>query len=351
MLEVVLELLFGLQIVLLVDEAFQFFLDLICVRVRFAQLKLRFISSELLIYGLLDANDASVDKRFEVVREEPEGLSVFREFALPVQAVVLLKVEHFLDEQEHLDQPILAELPVAEVLLQPELTRGWVDQRVEHIGLKVHDGHGFWVISRESHPELEHRVLVDALLAEVDTLPVRELWRRVHMVRWHQVDANWRVLLKQLVLQTQRLQSNTGKNRVCGAVLKAVRSDGLRDVGHNSEVTRTALRVNYEWVYTALCQAQTRLDLGRQDDARLRALAQFSRSRHLLGLLREVSHLGASEPGGTWLIHASELVAQEALLGVRDVVHSVEWCGNHRGSFDTRSWFIVHHLDPIYLSC
>ena len=69
-----------------------------------------------------------------------------------------------------------------------------------HLRLEVNNWHGSWIVRRESHPVLEHSILVNALLAEVDTFPVRQLRCGVNVIRWHQVDANWCILLQELVL-------------------------------------------------------------------------------------------------------------------------------------------------------
>ena len=45
--------------------------------------------------------------------------------------------------------------------------------------LEVNYGHGLRVVRRERDAELEHCILIDALLAEVDALPVGELGARV----------------------------------------------------------------------------------------------------------------------------------------------------------------------------
>ena len=88
-------------------------------------------------------------------------------------------MENLLDKEQNLDQPILAELPIAKVSVQPQLPRVIVNQRVVHLRLEVNYGHGLRVVRRERDAELEHCILIDALLAEVDALPVGELGARV----------------------------------------------------------------------------------------------------------------------------------------------------------------------------
>lgn len=88
-------------------------------------------------------------------------------------------MEYLLDKQENLDQPVLTKLPISEVFLKLELSRRAIDQRVEYLRLEMYYWHRFWIVGREGNPEFEDSILVDALLAEVDTLPVGELRARV----------------------------------------------------------------------------------------------------------------------------------------------------------------------------
>ena len=85
-------------------------------------------------------------------------------------------MEYFLDKEKHLDQPVFAHLPVAEIPLELQLPRFIIDKGMEHLGLEVYDWHDLRVISREGYSELESGVLVDTLLHKVDALPVSELW-------------------------------------------------------------------------------------------------------------------------------------------------------------------------------
>ena len=72
----------------------------------------------------------------------------------------------------------------------------------------------FWhrlrIVWWKSHPELEHSVLVDALLNEIDTLPVCELRTDISRQRvcWHQKDTVRGVLLQELVLESKDFKSN-----------------------------------------------------------------------------------------------------------------------------------------------
>lgn len=70
---------------------------------------------ELVVYGSFDTLDASVDKSFEIAVIKVESLAVECVLAHIIQAVVLFKVEDLLDKQEHLDEPIFAELPIAKI--------------------------------------------------------------------------------------------------------------------------------------------------------------------------------------------------------------------------------------------
>ena len=60
---------------------------------------------------------------------------------LPVQAIILLQMENLLDVEEDLDEPVLAELPIAEVTVKLQLSRHRVDQRMEYLCLKVDKRH------------------------------------------------------------------------------------------------------------------------------------------------------------------------------------------------------------------
>ena len=60
---------------------------------------------------------------------------------LPVQAVILLQMENLLDVEEDLNEPVLAELPIAEVTVKLQLPRHRVDQWMEYLCLEVDQGH------------------------------------------------------------------------------------------------------------------------------------------------------------------------------------------------------------------
>ena len=50
-------------------------------------------------------------------------------------------MENLLDVEEDLDEPVLAELPIAEVTVKLQLSRHRVNQRMEYLCLKVDKGH------------------------------------------------------------------------------------------------------------------------------------------------------------------------------------------------------------------
>ena len=60
---------------------------------------------------------------------------------LVLEAVVHLKVENLFDVEEDLDEPVLAELPIAEVTVKLQLPRHRVNQRMEYLCLKVDKRH------------------------------------------------------------------------------------------------------------------------------------------------------------------------------------------------------------------
>ena len=107
-------------------------------------------------------------------------------------------MENLLDVEEDLYEPILAELPIAEVAIKLQLPRHRVDQRMEYLCLKVNKGHRLGVIGRKCDPELYHGILVNALAHKVYSLPVSELstgiiWQRV---RRHEEDPDRCILLE-----------------------------------------------------------------------------------------------------------------------------------------------------------
>ena len=204
-LDVVLHLLFGAmvapQICLLLDSLLDLVNHGVLCWVR--QLHLRLIFGELFVDGPLDALDASVDEGLKVVCVVIESLFVACLVALAFQAIVLFEVEDLLDVDQNLHQPVFAKLPSVKLPLQVQPSAVQVDQRVENLRLEHARGHGSGVVSRDVDAESDNRILVDTLLAEVDTFPVGE--RRSHIlwqgVSRHKVNIYRCILLQHLVLQ------------------------------------------------------------------------------------------------------------------------------------------------------
>ena len=122
MLEVVLELFFNPQIVALILHRLNLALDSVGHCVGLTELQLGLLLVILVVEGPLHALDAIVDKGLEIFMVQVEGLLVGCKFPLPLQTVELFQVEHLFDEEEHLYHPILAELPLAKVVVKFELS-------------------------------------------------------------------------------------------------------------------------------------------------------------------------------------------------------------------------------------
>ena len=209
------------------------------------------------------------------------GFTVRDELHMVVQTKELLQVEDLLDVEKDLDKPILTELPVAEIFFQLQFARISINQRMMHFGLERDFGHGLGIRGRNLDHELQDSILVNALLDEIDTFPPGELRRgiiRRKRICWHKVDANWRVLLQQLVLQVQRLQANSGHNRVRLPVSHVIlfHRHRLGDVGHFIVICLHA--VEGEWIDPALLQVELGLRLLWKHHTWLRALTKLSRS-------------------------------------------------------------------------
>ena len=192
------------------------------------------------------------------------GLTIRDELQMIVQTKELLQVEDLLDVEKDLDKPILTELPVAEIFLQLQFTRVCVNQRMIHFRLESDFRHVLGICGRNFDRELQDSVLINALLDEVDALPPGELRRGIvwrQRISWHEVDADWRVLLQQLVLQVQRLQANSGHDRVHLPVGHIVlfHRHRLGDVRHLVAISLHA--VEREWIDPALLQVELGLRL------------------------------------------------------------------------------------------
>lgn len=79
-----------------------------------------------------------------------------------------------------MDEPIFTEVPLAEIFLQLQLACRGVDERVEYLGLEVHQWHRLRIVWREGDAEFKDCILVDALFDEVDAFPVSQ--RRPNVV-------------------------------------------------------------------------------------------------------------------------------------------------------------------------
>ena len=111
----------------------------------------------------------------EAIMVEIKGLAVPGVLRLFAKAVIVLDVEYLLDVEKDLDDPVPPGRPLVELCLQLQLSRGWVDQRVEYLTLENDCGHHFRVLGREVHSELDNGIRVYALLAHIDAMPLRHV--------------------------------------------------------------------------------------------------------------------------------------------------------------------------------
>ena len=212
MLEEVLELLFSSQIISKFRLLFDFRLDRISHVIRFTHLQLCFIIAELFLDAALDALDAPIHERFKIIIVQVVGLFVERLVSLPLKTIVFFQVEDLFHVEHDLDEPVFAELPGAKLSFQVQTARVLIYKRVEDLALEHTRWYGLGVIRRDRQAEPQYSVLVDALFAEIEALPVGELWAGVvrQWLSWYEEHTDRCVLLQHLVLELECLEADRG---------------------------------------------------------------------------------------------------------------------------------------------
>ena len=118
---------------------------------------------------------AAINEFLEVVMVEVECLSIPSVFLLPLATVVGLQVENLLDVEQNLDDPVLTDSPLVKICLESQLLGGLVDEGMEDLALENDSRHLLGVGFGEVHAELQDGIRVNALLAEVNTVPFRHV--------------------------------------------------------------------------------------------------------------------------------------------------------------------------------
>ena len=125
MLEPILHLLLGLEVIPLLYEVVDPLQNLLRHLIRFTQLERIpvWVLFKLIPDRLLHTVQALVYELLEVAMVQVESIRVPGVVDLIFEAVVNLKVEYLLDVQQHLDDPILTDCPFAEFGLEAQLAR------------------------------------------------------------------------------------------------------------------------------------------------------------------------------------------------------------------------------------
>ena len=125
MLEPILHLLLGLEVIPLLYEVVDPLQNLLRYLIRFTQFERIpvWVLFKLVPDRLLHTVQALVYELLEVAMVQVESIRVPGVVDLIFEAVVNLKVEYLLNVQQHLDDPILTDCPFAELGLKAQLAR------------------------------------------------------------------------------------------------------------------------------------------------------------------------------------------------------------------------------------
>lgn len=113
------------------------------------------------------------------------------------KVVAVLQVENFLDKKQNVDYPGLAESPRFKLVGKIEPASLPAHQGVENFALETYIGHDLGVSRWELYLELYDSAVIDALLYQVDSVPLSEALGCAREDK----DANRSELLEQSILK------------------------------------------------------------------------------------------------------------------------------------------------------